>query len=176
MNHQQVSTFLTASNIKFMLLHTGGKSDDNIKNFFQDVYELYVKVRFTISFRPCISWLVMSFSRGSLVLFVSSQFSMNPFYQYDTPIRSDAFETRVRAVARRYLAWQQGQVQDNPCAKSHFYISKSIFYEQSKETVMSWKWWMLMLPRYFELLQWLLTNLTMNFRFAHEVLFSLERT
>jgi trafficking protein particle complex subunit 2 len=43
-NHQQVSCFLTAGNIKFMLLH-GGKNEDSIKNFFQEVYELYVKVR-----------------------------------------------------------------------------------------------------------------------------------
>jgi hypothetical protein len=71
-NHQQVSTFLTASNVKFMLLHTG-KNEDAIRNFFQEVYELYVK------------------------------FSMNPFYQYDTPIISAAFDTRVKAVARRYL-------------------------------------------------------------------------
>lgn len=42
-NHQQVSTFLTAGGIKFMLLH-GGRSEDSIRNFFQDVYELYVKV------------------------------------------------------------------------------------------------------------------------------------
>lgn len=72
-NHQQVSTFLTAGNIKFMLLH-GGRTEDSIKNFFQDVYELYVKL------------------------------SMNPFYKYDTPITSKTFDTRVRAVARRYLS------------------------------------------------------------------------
>lgn len=42
-NNQQVSTFLTAGNIKFMLLHSG-RSDDSIRSFFQDVYELYVKV------------------------------------------------------------------------------------------------------------------------------------
>mmetsp|Transcript_20064 Transcript_20064/g.24798 ORF Transcript_20064/g.24798 Transcript_20064/m.24798 type:complete len:139 (-) Transcript_20064:212-628(-) len=72
-NHQQVSTFLTAGNIKFMLLH-GGRSEDSIKNFFTDVYELYVKL------------------------------SMNPFYKYDTPITSKSFDTRVRAVARRYLS------------------------------------------------------------------------
>jgi hypothetical protein len=43
-NHQQVSTFLTAGNIKFILLHAG-KSEDTIRNFFNEVYELYVKVR-----------------------------------------------------------------------------------------------------------------------------------
>jgi hypothetical protein len=42
-NHQQVSTFLTAGNIKFILLHAG-KSEDTIKNFFHEVYEVYVKV------------------------------------------------------------------------------------------------------------------------------------
>jgi trafficking protein particle complex subunit 2 len=72
-NHQQVSAFLTAGNIKFMLLHAG-KSDDSIRNFFNEVYELYVKL------------------------------SMNPFYKYDTPITSKEFDKRVRATARRYLA------------------------------------------------------------------------
>ena len=71
-NHQQVSCYLTAGNIKFMLLH-GGKNEDSVKNFFQEIYELYVKV------------------------------SMNPFYHYDTPITSSSFDARVRAVARRYL-------------------------------------------------------------------------
>ena len=42
-NNQTVSAFVTAANIKFMLLHTG-KSDDNIRNFFAEVYDLYVKV------------------------------------------------------------------------------------------------------------------------------------
>ena len=48
MNQQQVSTFLTAGHIKFMLLH-GGKSEDSIKNFFNEVYELYVKVRVSLA-------------------------------------------------------------------------------------------------------------------------------
>mmetsp|Transcript_20646 Transcript_20646/g.26637 ORF Transcript_20646/g.26637 Transcript_20646/m.26637 type:complete len:140 (+) Transcript_20646:62-481(+) len=71
-NNQHVSTFLTAGNVKLMILHNG-KSEDSIRHFFQDVYELYVKL------------------------------SMNPFYRYDTPIKSSDFDTRVRAVARRYL-------------------------------------------------------------------------
>jgi hypothetical protein len=50
-NQQQISTFLTAANVKFMLLH-GGKSEDSIKSFFTDVYELYVKVN------NCKRWLL----------------------------------------------------------------------------------------------------------------------
>lgn len=72
-NHQQVSTFLTAGNVKFMLLH-GGKGEEVVKNFFNEVYGYYVKL------------------------------SMNPFYKYDTPISSKSFDTRVRAAARAYLS------------------------------------------------------------------------
>ena len=43
MNNQHVSTFLTAGNVKLLLLHSG-RSEDVIRHFFQDVYELYVKV------------------------------------------------------------------------------------------------------------------------------------
>lgn len=43
-NQQQVSTFVTAANVKFMLLH-GGKGEEVIKNFFGEVYGYYVKVR-----------------------------------------------------------------------------------------------------------------------------------
>ena len=72
-NHQQVSTFLTAANVKFMLLH-GGKGEEVVKNFFNEVYGYYVK------------------------------HSTNPFYKYDTPITSKAFDARVRAAAKAYLS------------------------------------------------------------------------
>ena len=72
-NHQQVSTFLTAANVKFMLLHSG-KGEEVVKNFFNEVYQYYVKL------------------------------SMNPFYKFDTPISSKAFDARVRAAARAYLS------------------------------------------------------------------------
>eukprot|EP00536_Pseudo-nitzschia_multiseries_P003068 jgi/Psemu1/185003/e_gw1.43.92.1 len=71
-NQQYVSVFLTAGNIKFLLLHPG-KGEIEIKNFFHEVHEFYVK------------------------------HSMNPFYKYDTPITSKEFDKRVRAVARRNL-------------------------------------------------------------------------
>lgn len=41
-NNNIISTFLTAGNIKFMLLHEV-RNDDGIKNFMSEVYELYVK-------------------------------------------------------------------------------------------------------------------------------------
>ena len=46
-NDQQVSTFLTAANVKFMLLH-GGKGEEVVKNFFNEVYGYYVKVCYNI--------------------------------------------------------------------------------------------------------------------------------
>ncbi|CUS12010.1 unnamed protein product, partial [Tuber aestivum] len=41
-NNLQVSCFLTAGNIKFLLLHDQ-KADDAIRQFFTDVYDLYTK-------------------------------------------------------------------------------------------------------------------------------------
>lgn len=72
-NHQMVSTFLTACHVKFMVLHTG-KSEDTLRNFFNDVYELYTKL------------------------------SMNPFYKFDSPITSKQFDARVKSAGRRYLS------------------------------------------------------------------------
>ena len=40
----QVSAFTTASHVRFLLLHDG-RSDDLVKSFFRDMYELYLRVR-----------------------------------------------------------------------------------------------------------------------------------
>ncbi|TMW69337.1 hypothetical protein Poli38472_001493 [Pythium oligandrum] len=42
-NDQFVSAFVTATNIKFLLLHES-RNDDTIKAFFHEVHELYLKL------------------------------------------------------------------------------------------------------------------------------------
>lgn len=42
-NQLQVSAFTTAAHAKFLLLHDG-RSDDLVRSFFKDVYELYLRV------------------------------------------------------------------------------------------------------------------------------------
>lgn len=72
-NDQLISAFVTAGQVKFMLLHDG-RNDESIRAFFTEVYsELYLKI------------------------------VMNPFYDVNSPITSAAFDQRVKAIGRRYL-------------------------------------------------------------------------
>jgi hypothetical protein len=68
-----VSAFITPSNVKFLLLHPG-RSDETLKAFFNEIYEIYVK------------------------------YLMNPFVVHDAVIESKAFDDRVRSVGRKYLS------------------------------------------------------------------------
>ncbi|CAM9679862.1 unnamed protein product [Ascophyllum nodosum] len=56
-----------------LMLLHDGRADDAIRSFFAEVHELYVKLL------------------------------MNPFYAYDSPIVSPAFDQRVKALARKFL-------------------------------------------------------------------------
>ncbi|KAJ7556686.1 hypothetical protein O6H91_05G093700 [Diphasiastrum complanatum] len=71
-NDLVVSVYITAGRTRLMLLHDS-RSDDGIKNFFQDVHELYMKVL------------------------------LNPLYVPGSRITSPYFDTRVRALARKYF-------------------------------------------------------------------------
>jgi len=71
-NEWTVSAFITPGNMKFVLLHDA-KGDDSVKNFFLEVWELYVKT------------------------------AMNPFYTAHSAIRSSVFDARVRGSAKKHL-------------------------------------------------------------------------
>mmetsp|Transcript_52623 Transcript_52623/g.119942 ORF Transcript_52623/g.119942 Transcript_52623/m.119942 type:complete len:129 (-) Transcript_52623:247-633(-) len=65
-----VSAFLSPGNTKFLLLHEG-RNEENIKNFFVDVHELYLKAM------------------------------LSPFVEQDSPIKSLAFDKKVRLLIKR---------------------------------------------------------------------------
>lgn len=56
-----------------LMLLHDGRTDDAIRTFFAEVHEVYVKLL------------------------------MNPFYAYDSPVISPAFDQRVKALARKLL-------------------------------------------------------------------------
>lgn len=71
-NQWFVSAFVTASQIRFLIVHNN-KNDEGIKNFFNEMYETYVK------------------------------YSMNSFYKVNTPIKSPMFEKKAQLYGRKYL-------------------------------------------------------------------------
>lgn len=71
-NEWTTSAFVVPGGTRFLILHEH-KHDEGIRNFFLDVWELWVKL------------------------------NLNPLREPDSPVLSSSFDSRVRASARRYL-------------------------------------------------------------------------
>jgi hypothetical protein len=67
-----ISAFVTPGNIKFLLLHET-KNEESIRQFFNDVNDLYVKTL------------------------------LNPFYKVNDSITSPVFDLKVKQLAKKYL-------------------------------------------------------------------------
>eukprot|EP01024_Parvocaulis_polyphysoides_P054295 TRINITY_DN5479_c0_g1_i1.p3 TRINITY_DN5479_c0_g1~~TRINITY_DN5479_c0_g1_i1.p3 ORF type:complete len:142 (+),score=10.93 TRINITY_DN5479_c0_g1_i1:39-464(+) len=72
-NNLQVTCFTTAGHIRFLLLHEG-KNEESMKTFFNEVYELYLRVM------------------------------LNPFHSPTKKITSKKFDEKIRQLALRYLS------------------------------------------------------------------------
>lgn len=70
-NELNVTGFVTASNMRFLLVHDSSLRTDSIKNFFSDVYEHFIKA------------------------------ILNPFYEPNTQIKSQNFRKKILAVAKK---------------------------------------------------------------------------
>ena len=70
-NDMLISAFVTAGGIRMMMLHDA-RNEENIRDFFQEVYKLYVRV------------------------------AMNPFYEPSSQIKSSAFDRKTRALAQKF--------------------------------------------------------------------------
>jgi hypothetical protein len=95
----QVSAFVTAAQVTFLLLHDG-RNDDTVKLFFRDVYE----VRFTPALWPLLRRVTCSQTCSSVsAAQVYLRVVLNPFFSASARLTSPTFAQKVRNISRTYF-------------------------------------------------------------------------
>lgn len=104
-NNLTVTAYTTAAHIKFLLLHDG-RSDDTIRLFFRDVYEIYIRVGLwwqRYADHASQSLLVKPADQGTNGCLLLLQVVMNPFFTTVGRISSPAFSQKVRILAKTHF-------------------------------------------------------------------------
>ncbi|VDP04399.1 unnamed protein product [Soboliphyme baturini] len=114
-NEWSVSSFVTAGNIRFLMLHTC-KNEDGIKNFFTEMYETYVKVSKSccIIFEHCAPT-----GQQCTVWNQQNYLAMNPFHDPDARIQSPVFMKKAQFYGKKEMA--QGALDKPPSVCSSVY-------------------------------------------------------
>lgn len=107
-NEQPVSAYMTQGGAVFMLLHNS-RAEDAVRHFFQEVHELFVKVRRRAGHWSCGAPLplflpLLLLPRRSRRFCLRPQVTLNPFQWEDGPIASSTFDARVRTLASKHLS------------------------------------------------------------------------
>lgn len=94
----QVSAFVTAAQVTFLLLHDG-RNDDTVKLFFRDVYEVCAA--------PALYCHCACSSPSAQEALHSAQVYLrvvlNPFFSASAKLTSPTFAQKVRNISRTYF-------------------------------------------------------------------------
>lgn len=97
-NNLMVAAYVTAAHVKFLLLHDG-KSEEAIRLFFKDVYDIYVRVSQSKERELPQAVMLIRCKRTSKIL----QVCMNPFFTTVGRVASPAFGQKVRILAKTHF-------------------------------------------------------------------------
>jgi hypothetical protein len=114
-NNLFVTAFVSPGSAKFLLLHDG-KNDDSIRNFFLEVYDLYLRVR--LSFR-CLECSTGRFDAACSLLWVRLPADWHKLAGHPQPVSHPHNEDHVKGVHEEGQSRRKKASGLGPLAVSH---------------------------------------------------------